>query len=83
MFNLSNGRLIRLNDDNSECLGAITTHKAELHIGSAPHHDCHVSEDVNGELVHIEISTDNFGRVSTLYLQSNLYIYTYRHLIVL
>lgn len=67
MFNLSKGRLIRLNSDNSEHLGTVTTQKAVLNIGSAPHHDCVIPFEEIDELIHFEISTDNLGRVSNIY----------------
>lgn len=63
MFNLTNGRLIKLNDDGSDG-EIIRTRKPILRIGNAPHYDYTLNSNDNKDIL-VEISTDNLGRVST------------------
>lgn len=61
MFNLSKGKLIKLKEDDSE-EKVFQTLGPSLKVGSNLHYDCYISSE---ETIGFEISTDNFGRVST------------------
>lgn len=68
MFSLANGKLIRINSDGSEA-EPIQTKNSSLSIGTSVLSDCCISNstlDPTTTLAY-EISTDNFGRVSTVY----------------
>lgn len=62
MFDLSKGKLSKLNKDDSK-EKVVQTQNSSLKIGSALHYDYCVPP-IDNVQVEFEISTDNLGRVS-------------------